>query len=231
MEPKFCTEMQYKFLKVIRNAQSSFRIKFNKKVIYIDPVKIEEENHDADYIFITHEHHDHFDIESLRKIIKDTTQIITNQKVADELKEQEYINPDKIIILPPEDHLDVDNEISIDTKPAYNLDKFKDEATLYHPKENKGLGFIINFEANNEKVKLFHMGDTDFLPEYHKVEGLDILLIPIGGKYVMTLQEAIAANNEIKPQISIPMHFGMLDEKRDDAIPFINSINNEGVVL
>ena len=37
-------------------------IKIHKKgiVIYIDPFKIKQEFHDADYIFITHSHYDHF---------------------------------------------------------------------------------------------------------------------------------------------------------------------------
>ena len=41
------------------------------KVIYFDPYLIKDEYHDADYIFITHDHYDHYDEESiiLKKII------------------------------------------------------------------------------------------------------------------------------------------------------------------
>ena len=39
-------------------------IKFNgDKIIYFDPFKIKEEKHDADIIFITHSHYDHYSIE------------------------------------------------------------------------------------------------------------------------------------------------------------------------
>ena len=41
------------------NARSSIRIK-GTKVVYFDPFKIAEERHDADFIFVTHEHYDHF---------------------------------------------------------------------------------------------------------------------------------------------------------------------------
>ena len=40
------------------------------KIIYFDPYKIEDELHDADYIFITHDHYDHYDEESINNIKK-----------------------------------------------------------------------------------------------------------------------------------------------------------------
>ena len=57
------------------NIQSSIRLLLDK-VIYFDPFKIEEERHDADIIFITHEHYDHMDIESINKIKNDNTIVI-----------------------------------------------------------------------------------------------------------------------------------------------------------
>ena len=39
-------------------------IKISKnKIIYIDPFKIDKEYKDADYIFITHSHYDHFSLD------------------------------------------------------------------------------------------------------------------------------------------------------------------------
>ena len=40
------------------------------KIIYFDPYDIKEEYHDADYIFITHDHYDHDNKESIKKILK-----------------------------------------------------------------------------------------------------------------------------------------------------------------
>ena len=46
-------------------------IKINKgKVIYIDPYKIDKEYNDADFIFITHSHYDHFSEKDIIKVIK-----------------------------------------------------------------------------------------------------------------------------------------------------------------
>ena len=38
-----------------------------KRLIYFDPLEVKEESHDADLIFITHEHHDHFSPEDIKK--------------------------------------------------------------------------------------------------------------------------------------------------------------------
>ena len=49
-------------------------IKFNKgEVIYFDPFKIEKNYNDADVIFITHDHYDHYSEEDIDKVIKEET--------------------------------------------------------------------------------------------------------------------------------------------------------------
>ena len=47
---------------------SSIRISKNK-VIYIDPFKIDKNYNDADIIFITHDHYDHYSEEDIDKVI------------------------------------------------------------------------------------------------------------------------------------------------------------------
>ena len=48
------------------NCQSSIKLT-EEQIIYFDPLKVEE-MHDADYIFITHMHWDHFSKEDILKI-------------------------------------------------------------------------------------------------------------------------------------------------------------------
>ena len=49
-------------------------IKINKgKVIYIDPFKIDENYSDADIIFITHNHYDHYSPNDINKVRKEAT--------------------------------------------------------------------------------------------------------------------------------------------------------------
>ena len=57
------------------NTRSSIKIT-GTKTIYFDPLEIEGEPHDADVVFITHEHYDHFSPDDIRKVIKDDTKMI-----------------------------------------------------------------------------------------------------------------------------------------------------------
>lgn len=61
--------------KISINARSSIRIE-GTKVVYFDPFKIAEERHDADFIFVTHEHYDHFSPEDIRKVSKEQTILV-----------------------------------------------------------------------------------------------------------------------------------------------------------
>ena len=61
--------------KITINMHSSIRIQ-GERVLYFDPYGIKEESHDADVIFITHDHYDHFDPESINNIIRDDTLLI-----------------------------------------------------------------------------------------------------------------------------------------------------------
>ena len=47
---------------IVVNTQSSIKLVLDK-VVYFDPYKIEDNVNDADIIFITHDHYDHFDRE------------------------------------------------------------------------------------------------------------------------------------------------------------------------
>ncbi len=71
------------------------------------------------------------------------------------------------------------------------------------------VGFIIEFENGS---KLYHMGDTGlfadmkFIGEYYKP---DLVLIPIGGHFVMSPQDAAYATREyLRPKLAVPMHYG-----------------------
>ena len=78
-------------IKVIHHASIKL---IGEKIIYIDPYKITDEYHDADYIFITHDHYDHYDLDSITKVKNQSTKII----VPTCLKEEEnnlVVEPNK----------------------------------------------------------------------------------------------------------------------------------------
>jgi L-ascorbate metabolism protein UlaG (beta-lactamase superfamily) len=70
-------------------------------------------------------------------------------------------------------------------------------------------GFIIQLENG---FKVYHMGDTGIfgdmklIADYYKP---DLILMPIGGHFVMDPQDAAYATREwLKPKFVIPMHYG-----------------------
>ena len=143
------------------NTQSSIKIKLDR-IIYFDPFKIDKDIHDADIIFITHSHYDHFDIESINKIKNDNTIIVVPSSMEKEIKQ---IKINDYYLLNPNDEI-VLGGISIKTVRAYNNDK------PFHPKSNNWLGYIISY--NN--ISYFIAGDTDMNSDNEKVK-CDIVLL------------------------------------------------------
>lgn len=171
-------------------------IKIDKHlVIYIDPYKIKKENHDADIIFCTHTHYDHFSEEDILKVKKGNTIFVGT--------EDSYVKAiklgfaeDRIIIVEPNQKKEILG-IRFETVPAYNIEK------QYHPKENLWVGYIL--EIND--IHYYIAGDTDITPEAKSVS-CDVAFLPIGGKFTMNAKEAASLINTIEPQIAIPTHYG-----------------------
>ena len=186
-------------------------IKFiGDKVIYFDPYKIEEEMHDADYIFITHDHYDHYDPESIEKVRNGHTKIIVPLC----LKDKEH-------------NLLVDgyrmygiDDIKFFSVPSYNINKD------FHPREKYYIGYNILL---NDKY-YYIMGDTDATQEALQVK-CDVCFVPIGGTYTMDYLEASDFINQLKPKKVVPIHYGMIVGDNDLGQKFKEKVNKEIEVI
>ena len=176
------------------NTQSSIRLGFDK-VIYFDPYKIETDKHDADIIFITHNHYDHMDSESIEKVKNDNTIVVAPKSMEDVISKIEFSD---YIYLEPFNETNLDN-INIKTIPAYNNEK------QFHPRTNNWLGYIVTI--NN--TTYYIAGDTDVTNEANNVK-CDIAFIPIGGHFTMNVEEATELIKKINPKIVIPIHYGSI---------------------
>lgn len=187
-------------------------IKFSKDIIiYFDPYKINKDYHDADIIFITHSHYDHYSPLDIKKVIKDNTIIVCPEDVKEELFK---LNINNIIEVVPNKDYEVLN-IKFKTIPAYNINK------NFHPKENNWVGYLINY--NN--VKYYIAGDTDITEENKNII-CDVAFVPIGGTFTMDYKEAASLINEIQPKIAVPTHYGLIVGNKDDGIKFSKLLNN-----
>lgn len=172
----------------------SFRIEEGDRVIYIDPWQLQNPPK-ADLILITHDHEDHCSPEDVAKIQKDDTEIVTVESAAKQLS-------GNIWTVRPGDEIVVKG-VSLRAVPAYNVDKFKSPGVPFHPRQSGYVGFIITVGGQ----RIYHTGDSDFIPEMKTIEA-DIVLVPVSGTYVMTADEAVDALSTLSPQMAIPMHVG-----------------------
>lgn len=184
------------------------------KVIYIDPYKIDKNYNDADIIFITHDHYDHYSEEDINKVKKLQTVIIAPKQLLNKLLKNGF-NQDYIITVNPNEENMVEG-IKFKTLPAYNINK------QFHPKENGWLGYIIEIEG----VRYYIAGDTDITEENKKVK-CDVAFVPVGGTYTMDYKEAANLINEIKPKIAVPIHYGSIVGTKKDAISFMKLLNED----
>ena len=188
--------------------QAAIKIESTKN-IYFDPYQIKEEFHDADYIFITHDHYDHYDEESIKNIMKSETMIV----VPECLKERVSKLTTNYFLVSPNEKYNL-ADLSFETTFSYNIDK------PFHPKEKGYVGYKIKLEDKH----LYIMGDTDYLEENLHIT-CDICFIPIGGTYTMDVQEEAAYINELKPELAIPIHYGSIVGDLSLSKQFIDLVN------
>ena len=200
---------EYNDIGIIWTGHAGFKITYESKKIYIDPYKLSKEHEnvcDADIVLITHNHFDHLSIEDLKNIVNETTVIVSAQECLSQLKS---LSVKESIGIDPRNSVKV-NDFKIETVHAYNVDK------EFHPKNDKKIGFIVEFGND----RLYHIGDSDIIPEMKNTNST-IALVPVSGTYVMTAEEASKAINElINPKIAIPMHYGTIVGNKEDAIRF-----------
>ena len=188
-------------------------IRINKeKTIYIDPFKIDRNYNDADIVFITHDHYDHYSEEDIDKVINENTTIIIPEELLTKLL-RKGINKNAIITVEPNKNYMVQG-IKFETISAYNTNK------TFHPKENGWVGYIIIING----IRYYIAGDTDITEENKQVKW-DVAFVPVGGTYTMDFKEAAQLINEIQPKIAVPIHYGSVVGTKQDATDFIKLLH------
>lgn len=179
------------------------------KNIYFDPFKLEENNaNDADIIYITHAHYDHFSPEDIRKIKNDNTKIVVTKDLYEKSIKCGF-SEDNILKVLPNTQYNFGG-LQFQTIPAYNINK------EFHKREYDWVSYILKIEDNI----IYVAGDTDITAEAMNVK-CDIALVPVGGTYTMTWEEAAKLVEHIAPtKYAIPTHYQTIVGSVEDAIKF-----------
>ena len=195
------------------NTQNSIRIASRVCIIYIDPLAINDEIHDADFILITHDHYDHFSPEDIRKVAKTDSILVVPEKMLDKAGEVSDTVA-KTETVKPGIYREI-NGLEFETVPAYNTLK------PFHPKSAEWVGYVLRIDGN----RIYIAGDTDVTKEAKAVR-CEIALVPIGGTYTMDAKKAADLVNTIRPNVAIPVHYGNIVGKSSDGEVFAQNVKD-----
>jgi len=190
---------------------ASFLVKTSGKNFYLDAYA-GEYLEKADVILITHSHQDHCDSDKIEAARRTDTLIVTSQDCARGLT-------GNVVALSPGDKREIYG-VQVEAVEAYNYKRFRSPGVPFHPKGTQ-IGFILSAKGK----RVYHAGDTDFIPSMKEIKDVDIALLPIMGRATMDLEEAVEAAVAVHPKIAIPMHrrgvsaeeFKMKVEARSDV--------------
>ncbi len=183
----------------------SLRIVFDGKEIEIDPVRrLGDRTVDyaampkADYIFVTHEHADHFDRDAIKILAGEKSTIVTNRRCADMMGQGMVMaNGDTTTLAP---------WLSVEAVPAYNT---TDGHLQFHPK-GRDNGFVLNIDG----LRVYVAGDTEDIPEMASIGNVDVAFLPCNQPYTMTPDQLVNAARMVKPRVLFPYHYGQTDVTR-----------------
>ena len=193
------------------NEHSSIRIA-GEKVMYFDPFRISEAEHDADIIFITHDHYDHFSPEDIAKVSRDNTVFAAPANMVSAFAKA-GITEDRVTFMKPGGTAEICG-ISAEGVPAYNVMK------PFHAKSKGNLGYVVTVGGK----RIYVCGDTDNIPEIRNIR-CDIICVPIGGTYTMNAKQAAELVNAVKPAEAIPVHYGSVVGTAKDADAFAKYVD------
>jgi L-ascorbate metabolism protein UlaG (beta-lactamase superfamily) len=185
----------------------SFRLD-GTTTVYIDPWKLPAGLPPAGLILVTHEHFDHLSLPDIEALAGPDAVVVGPACVTAQLADRETIT------VAPGDSVEV-RGVGLEAVPAYNLDKFRAPGQPYHPREAGYVGYVIALDG----VRYYHAGDTDAVPEMAGVH-CDVALLPVGGTFTMTWDEAAAACDLLHATAAVPMHYGEIVGDVGDAERF-----------
>jgi L-ascorbate metabolism protein UlaG (beta-lactamase superfamily) len=189
-------------LKITFLGHGSLMLAFNGMNIYIDPfsrVADYSKLPEADIILITHEHHDHLDLQALAAVQTERTAVVLTETCARQVDGIVMRNGDVQIV----------EGVHVEAVPAYNLVHKRESGQPFHPK-GIGNGYILTFGDQ----RVYVAGDTENIPEMKTLQGIHCAFLPMNLPYTMTPEMVADAAKAFRPNILYPYHYGDTDTSK-----------------
>ncbi len=181
----------------------SLMLAFAGQIIHVDPfgqVADYAKLPKADVILVTHEHHDHFDRDALKRVRDEDTAVVLTETCAKQIAGG--------IVMRNGDVRTVKG-ITIEAVPAYNVIHKRGNGQPFHPK-GVGNGYILT--CGDKRV--YVAGDTENIPEMKALRDIDCAFLPMNVPYTMTPEMVADAAKAMQPKILYPYHYGETDTSR-----------------
>ncbi|MDO8610732.1 MAG: MBL fold metallo-hydrolase [bacterium] len=82
--------------------------------------------------------------------------------------------------------------------------------SFHDKKQGEERGEVVLYKFESEGISVLHCGDLGYVPDNTFIDmigDVDILMVPVGGKYTIDSTDAVELIKKIEPAIVIPMHF------------------------
>ncbi len=187
-------------LKITLIGHGSLLFNYQQQNIYIDPFGQLADFSllpKADFIFITHQHQDHFDHVAIEKLRQINTQIFLTASCQPLPSAGRVLKNGDRITLPG---------MTVRAIPAYNIVHKRDNGLPYHPR-GEGNGYVFAFAD----LLVYVAGDTEDIPEMADLKNITVAFLPMNLPYTMTPEMTAKAARSFKPRFLYPYHFGNTD--------------------
>jgi L-ascorbate metabolism protein UlaG (beta-lactamase superfamily) len=148
------------------------------------------------------------------------------------------------IVLVTHDHYDHNNVKGVKGEPfvidgpgEYEVKEvfIRGIPSFHDDKEGKEKGQNTIYVIEAEDLRFCHLGDlgqkelTD--DQLEKIDAVDVLMIPVGGKYTVDSQAAQKIIAQIEPKIVIPMHYNLpkMEMDLDDVSKFLKAMGKPSI--
>jgi len=162
----------------------------------------------ADLIFITHEHRDHFEKETVEKVVAKTGAFVVAPDCV--LRELGIPRGNKVEAVVGEEFMVKGIEVKV--------------VQAVHPQSACPVGYIIKRGGKS----IYHAGDTYEFGGMFDIK-VDYALLPIGGTYTMDVYSAYKAAKELSCRYIIPMHYNTSEKIRQNLSEFVREVESNKV--